>query len=101
MSMVTGAQYTVTATATSLWEAIGSPADVDYAQQVDIKSQDGNTGAIYWGGSNVTAVPANAWGEIPTGKAYTFRPPNGNIRLNDIYIVGTADDVAHINVITF
>ena len=92
-------QYTVTASAASLTSIIGS---VKQIQQVDIKAKTGNSGIVYLGGSNVTNVPANAGAALEAGVAWSKVPTYNalvNVTTDDIYIVGTASDVAFITVI--
>lgn len=91
-------QYTVTASAASLTSILGS---AKFIQQVDIKAKTGNAGVVYIGGSGVTNVPANAGAALEAGVAWSKTYTNSQtcISTDDIYIVGTASDVAFITVI--
>lgn len=94
----TAKQYTVTASAATLTSIIGSKL---FIQQVDIKAKTGNAGVVYLGGSGVTNVPANAGAALEAGVAWSkvFTNSSTNVTTDDIYIVGTASDVAFITVI--
>ena len=90
-----GGQHTVSATATVL-----DSSDVIYTY-ITIRLEPGAS-ILYFGNSDVTAVPANAHGYLVAtatdGNSWTFGPyPNGGIRPSAIYIIGTADDVLFWN----
>lgn len=95
------AQYTMTATATKLTTAMGLSAGTK-VRNVDILGKSSNTGHIYGGGSTVTNAPANAGVDIAPGAGWSSGPyslifPHGT---DDIYIVGTASDIAFITAVT-
>lgn len=91
-------QYTVTASAATLTSIIGTKL---FIQQVDVKAKTGNTGVTYLGGVGVTNVPANAGVALEAGVAWSkvFTNSNTCVTTDDIYIVGTASDIAFITVI--
>lgn len=85
---MTGGQHTVVDSATVL-----NSSTVPHSV-ITIRSNAGN-GILYFGDSDVTAVPANAHGYLNAGESWTFGPfsEGKGIRPADIYIIGTADDV--------
>lgn len=96
-----GKQYTVTATAASLDDILGNP-DEESFQQIDFYNDADSTGNVYIGGTNVTAVPANAYVAIVPGKAWSIGPlGKGSVRSKAIYVIGTADDTLHIAAVPF
>ena len=91
-----GGQYTLTATAATLTSALGLSAKL-FVKNIDVTAKSTNAGNIYLGGSNVTNVPANARAEVTTTKSWSVGPYDGNfVSTDDVYIVGTASDVAFI-----
>lgn len=99
---LSGGQYAVTATAATLSSALGiTDVGKKHARQLDVKNAAGNTGKIFLGGSNVTAVPANAWVELTENQGYEAGPFDGNyINLDNIYIIGSvATERVHIAVV--
>lgn len=94
-------QYTVTATAATITSACGFTTKKSVAQ-LDVKAKPGNTGKVYLGASNVTNTPANAGAELAGGEAFSIVPDEAQasaVTTDDVYIVGTASDVAYITVI--
>ena len=83
-----GAQHTVSDSATVL------DSSTIACRHITIRLEAGAS-ILYFGDSDVTAVPANAHGYINAGESWTFGPfaPGCGIRPSDIYIIGTADDV--------
>lgn len=95
-----GGQYTVTATATSLTNALGLSAGM-YCANIDVKAPSGNSGVIYLGPSTVTNVPANARVAIAAGEGWSSGPtPTHIINTDQLYIVGTANDIAFIHLLS-
>jgi hypothetical protein len=95
-------QYTLTATAAALSTIFSG---VTHAKQIHIRAGAANANALYVGGSGVTNVPANAGdytGPIATAPdPIHLGPFDANpIALNSVYIVGTAAQIAHIQVVT-
>lgn len=101
--MVKGAQYAITGTATPLTTILGITNTAgSYARYLHIKNAAGAANILYIGPSTVTAVPANAFGEISAGGLYILNASAGNgIRLDDLYLIGTANaaNIAFITVI--
>lgn len=103
-----GKQYTVTATATSLTTALGLSKSI-FIKQADFRADAANTGSVFLGKSNVTNVPANAFVVIATvdngtevvGESYSIVPGGNmwNVNTDEVYIVGTDDDILYIVVI--
>src|SRR5688572_27129882 len=88
---ITGGQYAVTGTAVNITTALSLPARM-YVRQLDIKNADGATAAAYVGGSNVTAVPANAWVQLAAGQAWSDVATEANhVHTDAVYLVGTAN----------
>jgi hypothetical protein len=90
---ITGGQYAVTSTATSVTAALGlTSATRRYPRQLDIKNAAGATAAAYIGGSTVTNVPANAWAELSAGQAWSDVAIDSNhINTDQVFLVGTAN----------
>ena len=86
---MTGGQHTVAASA----KALDSTDSTAY-KQITIRSNAG-TSIMYFGGSDVTAVPANAHGYLNAGESWTFGPfaPGSGIKPSEIFIIGTASDI--------
>jgi hypothetical protein len=84
-----GGQHTVAASAKALDSTVTTAC-----RQITIRANAG-TSIMYFGGSDVTAVPANAHGYLNAGESWTFGPfsPGSGIKPSDIYIIGTASDV--------
>lgn len=107
-----GRQYTVTATAVAPL-ATGTSATINTTsttqpghiqiQEISFKAAAGNTGDVFIGNSNVTAVPANALIKIEKGTGFTSGPFSGNgpIYADDFYVVGTANDILHIYAVPY
>ena len=85
---MTGGQHTVSGTATVL-----DSSEIPM-RQITVRAKAG-TSIMYFGGSDVTAVPANAHGYINAGESWTFGPfsAGSGIKPTEIYIIGTAADV--------
>lgn len=95
-----GGQYTVTATATKLTTALGLSAGV-YCSNIDIKCPIGNTGSVYLGPSTVTNVPAFARVQIAPAESWSSGPTGIHIiNTEELYIVGTANDIAFIHLLS-
>lgn len=94
-------QYTITASAVSLTTAMGL-AQKTWLKEVDIIGKTGSmVGEGFIGGSNVTNVPANAGGKFTASLGYTMGPlPETHVNTDDVFIVGTAADIAHITMVT-
>lgn len=92
-----GGQYTITATATNLTTALGLtggnlPSGGWSCAEITVKNADGAANKLYFGGSDVTNVPANAHGEIAAGQGYTWLPTvSSRPNTDEIYLVGTAN----------
>lgn len=94
-------QYTVTATAATLTSALGL-SDAKGIRQLDVKAAVANAGSVFLGASNVTNVPANAGVALSPGQSYAIhdRPAALDaVSTDDVYIVGTAADIAYIAVV--
>lgn len=100
-----GRQYTVTASAVQpLTAAFDSTLGHVPIEQISFKTPSTNTGTVYIGPSTVTAVPANAFIELPKGVGYTDGPfpiGSGQMYADDYYVVGTASDIVFIEVVLF
>lgn len=106
-----GRQYTVTAaavaplsTATALnpdYTSNTRPGHIP-VQEISFKAPSTNTGTVYIGNSDVTAVPANALIEVAKGTGFTSGPfPHGSVYADDFYVVGTASDVLFIYAVPY
>jgi hypothetical protein len=101
-----GAQFALTATATSLFTAIGGvvgDSSKRYAKAINVKNAAAAINICYLGPSTVTNVPANAFAEISAGTTFNSSPSGSNthnIDLTQVFIVGTvgAANVAFIAV---
>jgi len=94
-----GGQYTVTASAVTLTSALGLSAKV-HCKNIDVRAKSTNAAAVYLGPSTVTNVPANARVEIPASGWWSSGPYDGNtLNTDEIYIVGTANDVVFISLV--
>lgn len=92
-----GTQYTVTAVATRPFALSSTSSPRVPLQEISFKASAGNTGDVYIGNSNVTAVPANALIKVEKGTGFTSGPfEDGPIYADDFYVVGTANDLLHI-----
>lgn len=90
----TGAQYTITGTATKLSTILGIAAgDMRHFKQVDIKNAAGAVNNLFIGPSTVTAVPAFARIELTAGQGFSFHPGGSQypVFADDIYLIGTAN----------
>jgi hypothetical protein len=95
-----GKQYTLTTTATSLTTALAlSTSDPTSFRQLDVKAKAGNAADVFLGRSNVTNTPTNAFVDIPAGQSYTAGVVTGPEKIgttDEVFIVGTANDIAYI-----
>ena len=96
------AQWTVTATATTIASALGLP-DVPERRvfnKICVKNADGAQNALYVStDANVTASPTFADGELGAGDSYTFGGAGDLVDAGKLYMIGTAN-AANIAVIT-
>jgi hypothetical protein len=94
-------QYTMTATAASLTTIMGVLLPDKHVMVVDVFAKSTNTGHIFMGKSDVTNVPANAGVDLVAGSGYSFQPANPGhvVDTDNIYLVGTAADIAFISVV--
>lgn len=91
-----GTEYTVTATAARPFAGQHVPC-----QQIVFSGLTGNTASAYIGGSGLTAT-TNRLAEVVKGGNYTIGPfATGPFYLDDIYVVGTANDKLFIWYIPF
>lgn len=94
--MIRGDQYTITSSAVKLTTALnlGDPLEL---RGLDISAKASNAATFYIGGANVTNTPAHAWGEITPTKAWSMPVTVANsLSTDDVYIVGTDNDIAYI-----
>jgi hypothetical protein len=95
-----GTQYTVTGTAAKLTTVLSLTVKQP-VRQLDIKAGSANAGRIFLGPSTVTAVPANARVDIAPDKAWSSVAVTAHsLNTDEVYIVGTASDIAYISIIT-
>lgn len=92
-----GDTIAVTGTATTLRALLvtaGLTPKTNKVRQVDIRIDPASAATVYWGGSGVTAVPANAAGALiaATTPSYTFGPlPDHGIDLTEIYLIASTN----------
>ena len=98
-AQVTYKQWTVVATGTSLADIIGT-AEPKFVANFVVRAKSSNAGSIFWGGSDVTNVPANAGGEIKPGESVSFDPVSRYLHVGRIFFVGTAADVAYFTLVS-
>jgi hypothetical protein len=95
-----GDQIAVTGTATTLRALLvtaGLTPKTNKAKQVDLRIDPASAATVYWGGSGVTAVPANAAGALvaATTPSYTIGPMNDHsIDLTEMYLIATTNPTA-------
>lgn len=88
MALPIGGQHVVDDAAKAL-----DASDDTLCRQITIRLNEGDA-KVYFGDSDVTAVPANAHGFLLEKESYTFGPfEAGGIRPKDIFLIGTADDL--------
>lgn len=89
---IKGGQYAVTATATSITDALSLTGNRFFTKIV-VKNAEGAANSLYLGNSNVTNVPANAHVELGQGVSFTFGGDAGQgyYDTDSIYLVGTAN----------
>ena len=93
-------QYTLTATATSLTTVMGF-TEKKHITHLSVKGKTGNAAACYLGPSTVTNTPTNAGMELAAGALWQAGiAPLHALNSDEIFIVGTAADVAFITLIT-
>lgn len=104
-----GGQYTLTASAASLTTILDAldaafPPGGIHIKELSLQAGNANAQAYYVGKSNVTNAPANAMAKVPAGATYAQLrlggEDNNPISTNDIFLVGTAADIALIAVVT-
>lgn len=83
--------YHLKTLAISAFSAQNTTAYVDRWSQIIVQSHEGNSGAIYLGGSNVDAA---VYGNKIVGAddGLNLAPPNGHAHLQDLYGYGVFDD---------
>lgn len=89
---VTGGQFAVTASATSLTTALGLSAG-KACRQLDVKLATGATAPAYLGAANnVTNVPANAFAQLSPGQAWSdVATEQYTVNTNNVFVVGTVN----------
>lgn len=100
--MITGKQYTITASAAKLTTILGL-TNPTFCKGLTIKNAKGAANILYIGGSDVTNVPANAWVELDANQSFTFYSGEGWLCSTDeVYLVGTvnAANIAFITIVS-
>ncbi len=86
-----GGQYSLTASAVSVTAALSLTGN-DHFAKITIKNANGAANPVFFGGSDVTNVPANAHGELIANQSYTFGGDGrGFYKADEVFVVGTVN----------
>ena len=91
---ITGNEWTVQATATSLTDVLGLSARV-FVNTVLVKAAPDNAGIVYWGGSNL-AIDGNRWGYVDQQEGAAIDLDGSFFSSDDLYFIGTENDILHV-----
>ena len=100
-----GDQISVTGTATSLTALLATasltPKD-KHCRSIDLRIDPASANTVYWGGSGVTAVPANAAGALvaATTPSFCFGPlPLPVCTTDEIFLIATGTTTVFVTLI--
>lgn len=104
MALKGGGQVSVTTSAQTLTALLGlTSATRIYFKQLSVRINPASANTIYWGGSGVTNVPANAKGALvaATTPGFTWGPadylPVGST--DDVYFVASGTTVMFVDIV--
>lgn len=86
-----GDSAALSTTAASVWALLGSPANVEYCQQLDIRNSAASAITIYAGDSTVASNGDNAAIRLAQNEAWTGLAHDGRtVNLKGIYVVAAS-----------
>jgi hypothetical protein len=95
---ISGAQITFGTTPVQI-KSVAPPS----VKQLDIMASTSNNDNVYLGSSAVATTPANCWGILQPGKSWGTQAQEDNqvIVGEDLYIIGTEGEAAHLIWVAF